>query len=468
MKKDNKNLLSKLFINMSIIIFSLIAAIFFIKNNIFLALLIFTIVIAISLKNKVTHFPLIIFLSSFLIRILVILIGNFPQVYDFKILLDASKSFAISDYSFNTWGHMKMWGYQTGFVVYQGLILKLLNSEMLLKILNALYSSILVLIIYNVGKKISNEKSARISSLLYMIFPFPLFLNTVLANHHLSTLLMYLGILFLIKKEKKTRDYLIAAILISLGNIIRPEGIIVVFTLIVYEFFRLKKETILDTIKKVAIFIFVYLLIGSTSSLIIQKTGINPVGLKNTNPLWKFVLGFNNETCGYYNEEDVIYQSDFEKEKEIIKQRIFSDPMKTANLLICKTDHFWLLSDLSMESGAFSDKEFNLLGIKIKYNTIEKIVLDLNQFIYIITFLMCVIGVIFKRKKIINDSSLFFVILMIVTFFVYLLIEIQPRYSYFIHISIFILSTYGYKFVLDKIKNMLGYIKKNYKYLKKA
>ena len=261
----------------------------------------------------------------------------------------------------------------------------------------------------------------------------------------------------------KLFDYIIAAIFISLGNIIRPEGIIIVFSLILFEIFRFKKKNIVDTIKKVSIFLIIYFFIGSSASFIIQKTGINPSGLNNTNPLWKFVLGFNHETCGYYTEDDVIYQSDSELEKEIIKQRIFSDPIKTANLLVCKVDHFWLLSDLSMESGAFSDKEFNLLGIKIKYSNIENVVLDLNQYIYLFTFLMSILGVIIKRKEIVKKSSLFFLILMIVTFFVYLLIEIQPRYSYFIHISIFILSAYGYKYLLDKIKILNNHIKDNYK-----
>ena len=72
---------------------------------------------------------------------------------------------------------------------------------------------------------------------------------------------------------------------------------------------------------------------------------------------------------------------------------------------------------------------------------------------------MCIIGVIFNRKKIIKDNSFFFVIMIMVTFFVYLLIEIQPRYAYFIHVSIFILSTYGYEIVLNKIKKLLN--KKN-------
>ncbi|MBP3635676.1 MAG: glycosyltransferase family 39 protein [Bacilli bacterium] len=455
------NFLSKVFIYVSIIVLSIISLIFLIKNNFLISLILFLVVIFISLKENIKKFPLILFITSLIIRIIVIIVANFPQVYDFKILLDASKAFSISDYSFNQWDHFSMWGYQTGFVIYQGLILKLIENEIILKILNAIYSSSLVLIIYAVAKKISTERSARIVSLLYMIFPFSLVLNTVLANHHLSTLLMYIGILFLIKDEKHIKDYVFAAILISLGNIIRPEGIIVVCSLLLYEFFRLKKDLILDTVKKISVFLIVYFLIGTTSSLIIQKSGINPVGLKNTNPLWKFVLGFNHDTCGYYSGDDVIYQKDKKMEMDIIKERISKNPAQMGKLFACKIDHFWLLSDMSMESGAFNDKEISVLGINIKYNLIEDIVLTVNKFIYIITFFMCIISVIIKRGQIVKDKSFFFVILMIVTFFVYLLIEIQPRYSYFIHICIFILASYSFEYLLNVICNIKNKITKN-------
>ena len=65
---------------------------------------------------------------------------------------------------------------------------------------------------------------------------------------------------------------------------------------------------------------------------------------------------------------------------------------------------------------------------------------------------MCIVGVVFNRKKIKENNSIFFVIMIITTFCVYLLIELRPRYSYFIQISIFILSSYGYNYIIEKIQ----------------
>ena len=78
-----------------------------------------------------------------------------------------------------------------------------------------------------------------------------------MANHHLATLLMYLGILFLIKKDKSFKDYVFGGLLISLGNIIRPEGIIVVVSFLVYEFFLLDKKKLLNTFIRILSFLIV-------------------------------------------------------------------------------------------------------------------------------------------------------------------------------------------------------------------
>lgn len=452
MKKE-KSVLSRMFMYLTIIVFSVISLLFLLKNNILISILAFALVTFISLKVDIKKFPIILFITSLVIRLVMILLFNFPQVSDFETLLNASNSFTKGDFSFQNDAYFSMWGYQTGFVIYQGIILKLFNSVFVLKLLNAIFSSGLCVLIYVFGKKMVSEKSAKMASLLYMIFPFSLYLNTVLANHHLSTFLMYIGIFFLLKKDKKTKDYVFAGVLISLGNIIRPEGIIVVTTFIIFELLNLKKDTVKMVLKNVLVFLVIYFLVGMFSSFLVTKTGINEQGLKNNNPKWKFVLGFNHDSCGYYDASDEKYLNDEEKEIEVIKERVLVNPIKMGKLMTCKVNKFWLQTSLSSKNDMYTDKTYHVLGFDIKFTDIENIVVSFNTILYIITLFMCMIGVFFNRKKIIKDNSFFFVIMMMVTFGVYLLIEIQPRYAYFIHVSIFILSAYGYDFVLDKIKD---------------
>lgn len=440
--------LSKLLTYVGIVILSLMLLLYLFTNNIILLLLAGLISIFISTR-KIKHFGIILFAVSFIIRLIFIIVADFPQVYDFKTLLDASEMFAKGDYSFNSWFHFATWGYQTAFVIYQGVLLKIFHSIFILKLLNVIYSSILVLIVYKLSLKISkNEVSSRIISLLYMIFPFYLFLNSVLLNSHLATLLSYLGIFFIIKENTKYKDYLIGSILIALGNIIRPEGIIIVLTLIIFKIITLKKENIKKIIISLLIFLSSYFIICNGSSFLVKASNINPSGLQNKDPLWKFLLGFNYDTCGYYTDDDAVYQINKETEIKEIKRRALENIPRTGKLMVCKVDRFWLSSGLENEMGSFNDKTFNIMGINIKFSMIKNLAINLNKGINIVVLALMLLGLIVNRKSIKNET-LFLLIMILITFGVYLFIEIQPRYLYFIHISVFALASLGINYIQE-------------------
>lgn len=447
------NKINKIITYSAIIMFLMIILILSLKSMLFFTII--TLIIAAYLsKKKIKKFYILLFILSLVIRIICIFILNYEQVYDFKILLDASKTLATGDYSFNQWGHLKTWGYQTGFVIYQAFILKIFNNITILKILNSVYSSFLVLIIYYFSKKLTNEKIARITSIIYMILPFPLFLNTVLTNQHLATLLMYIAVIFLLKENNKTINYIIAATLLALSNIIRPEAIIILVTLIIYEICKITHPKLKETIKKLTIFIVIYLSINTLASQLVIKTGINPVGLTNQDPLWKFVLGFNHETCGYYTQDDVYVQMDKEASINLIKKRITESPLKMIKLFACKIDNFWLQSNLIEEGQAFETKKINILGLEIEFNQIQNLVMTYNNQIYLSILLLTLIGII-RLRKIEAIKGMFFIIMLLVCFCVFLIIEIQPRYIYFIHIPIFVLSSYGIDYMLNVIPKIV-------------
>ena len=54
-----------------------------------------------------------------------------------------------------------------------------------------------------------------------------------------------------------------------------------------------------------------------------------------------------------------------------------------------------------------------------------------------------VLGVYLKKKDILNSNLFYFYILFITNTLVYMLIEIQPRYTYFINVTVFILGSVG-------------------------
>ena len=443
--------MKKLFNILTYIVLVLIVLSFLFTNNLLLGLLAIIISYFIAKDKRINNFTLFIIIISLIIRILTIILMNIPQVTDYYLINEAAMKFANNDLSFVNDSYFSMWPYQLGFTIYEGLIYKIIPNIWVLKILNIIYSTLTVLLIYKISKKFTTERASRMVSLLYMILPLPLLLNITLNNHILSGLLILDATTFLIKKKAKKQDYIIASILIALANIIRPESIIIVFSLFIFLLIKSKKKTIKTNAINYLIFISIYLIITIGTSKLLILTNFNKDGLTNTNPTWKFVLGTNHETCGHYSYEDEVnILGNKELQLNTIKERI-SDPVKLASLATCKISNYWTLSDFDTVNESYNNKKI----FNIDFNYIKKQVISINSVIYLTTLLMAIIGIIKYRKDMYKNNSILFVIMMIVTFFVYLLIEIQARYTYFNIISIFIISSYGYEYIfklLDKKK----------------
>ena len=463
--KDFK--LDKFFMNVSLIIPIFLSLAFLISNNLFLGLLLVISIIFMIKKYNGKCFVLYLLLVGLIVRIAGIVIFNVSQTSDFAVLLEAARKFNLGDYSFSKTGYFSMWPYQTGFVLYEALMLKIINSEVFLKILNIFYELGLTYFIYKTIKKLVGEDEARIVSSLYAVFPFSIYSATVISNHHLSALLGYLSIYFLLKndKEDELKNYIIAGILLGLANVLRPEGIVVIFSYLLYRVLKLTKKNfkkskkLVLTVVRCSIFVCFYLLINMGTSRYLVKNNINEDGLKNNNPLWKFVLGTNLDTCGRYDTNDEIYLGDEAKELEVIKERI-NNPLKIGKLLVCKTNNFVLNGSLESSSGIYNDKVISVMGISISYKLLEDLVSGVNKVIYGVMILGLIVGVFLKKKDILNNNLFYFYILFITNTLVYMLIEIQPRYTYFINITVFILGSVGLKELLklwDNRHKLVGY-----------
>ena len=463
--KDFK--IDKFFMNVSLVIPIFLSLAFLISNNLFLGLLLVISIIFMIKKYNGKCFVLYLLLVGLIVRIAGIVIFNVSQTSDFAVLLEAARKFNLGDYSFSKTGYFSMWPYQTGFVLYEALMLKIINSEVFLKILNIFYELGLTYFIYKTIKKLVGEDEARIVSSLYAVFPFSIYSATVISNHHLSALLGYLSIYFLLKndKEDELKNYIIAGILLGLANVLRPEGIVVIFSYLLYRVLKLTKKNfkkskkLVLTVVRCSIFVCFYLLINMGTSRYLVKNNINEDGLKNNNPLWKFVLGTNLDTCGRYDTNDEIYLGDEAKELEVIKERI-NNPLKIGKLLVCKTNNFVLNGSLESSSGIYNDKVISVMGISISYKLLEDLVSGVNKVIYGVMILGLIVGVFLKKKDILNNNLFYFYILFITNTLVYMLIEIQPRYTYFINITVFILGSVGLKELLklwDNRHKLVGY-----------
>jgi len=226
------------------------------ENGILLSLLSLIIIYLFVDKVKIKNFTLFLILFSLITKLAAVIVLKIPLRGDYYLMYHASKSVLRGDLSFANDGYFGVFGYQLFNVFYQSLVLKIFKYGFTLKILNCIYSSIITLLIYKISKKVSNEKAARISSLIYGVALYPIYLNTIYGNQQLSLMLILLGIYLVLEKylkvltlmiillgiylvlekDNKIKCLLLAGLLLGIGNLERAEGVIYLATLGIYLF----------------------------------------------------------------------------------------------------------------------------------------------------------------------------------------------------------------------------------------
>lgn len=458
-QKLNKIEMSKLpslFITIMLIIVFLL---FLISNKYIFAIISFLIITILSFKIKIPKFPIILFTVSVITKILIILVINPPIESDFLTMYNASKMLAIGDLGYTKTSYFITWAYQTGHVVYQALLLKICDSILFLKIMNCLFLSGTNVLIYLILKNIMNEKAAKFASLSYLCYLNPTLLTTVLTNQHFPTFLFFLSLYFVINKNilstKPIVKFLLIGIIIGLGNVLRPEGIVFILTIIVYLIcIENKYEKPKTLIIKSIVLLLGYIVITKGTAFTFQLTNISKNGLANKDPLWKFVLGTNYESQGMYADSDLIYLKDKEKELEVIKKRTIENPAQFLKLLVKKSKIFWTNNNLYWSNNYLEEENINIFNIEISGTKINEYFNAYNEHIYIISFIISMIGLIFTIKNRKYKEINIFTILLSAYFIVYLFIEIMIRYTYTPRIAIFILSGIGANAIYEKIKKI--------------
>ena len=348
------------------------------KLTIFLGLPILFLLIKLVDKNKIKNYLIFIFSLSLIIRVITIILLKVPVLDDYKTMLDAALSINNNDLSFLNDFYFKTFSYQLGFTIYESILLKIINSITFLQVINSFITSLIVVMIYLLGKTISNEKSARVVSLLYLLYPYPLYLNSVLTNQHLSILLVLVSI-YLILTKKELKYYILSGLLLGLANIIRPDGIIIIISLIIYLLTFIKKKDFKLKLKQLSILLITYLIIISSVSTIVNiKYNSN---LKNNSPLWKFYVGLNIKNNGMYNEDDqnIFFKSN--NQKELLMRRIKTDYKKYPILFVKKEVIEWSRTNFYIESNMskITYKIFEILNLTIVFLVLLMFILELYK-----------------------------------------------------------------------------------------
>lgn len=374
---------------------------------------------------KENKFIVFLFLFSFIIRLITIIMVETPIISDFKMMYDASLELINGTTNYREFSYFLLWGYQMGHVVYQAILLFFINSVFFLKLINCIVTSFTVVFIYKICRKICSENSSKVAAILYSVFLFPLLLNTVLSNQQLPMLLILIAIykLLEIDYDNFINKSIVVGVLLGASNILRSETIVIICAIFLYSLYLIiLKYDYRKVFSSFLIIFLTYSLVFNGCSCVLRISGISPSGLDNNNSMWKFVQGFNYETSGMYSSDDAsLYSGDKDASKNEFLNRV-SEVEKIPMLFLKKIKILWFNSDLTWSID-------NLNG-----TLIFKILNIINQ-LFIISFNILAFGSLYEFiKKKFSKEQVLITLILVVYFGVYLLIEVMPRYAYSLQI----------------------------------
>lgn len=366
---------------------------------------------------------------------------------DFATLYLAAQSLSKGNLSWLHENYFMLWAYQIPFVVYEAGILKLFGTMTALKIINLFCMLGISLLIYKISRRFVSREAAFSFSVLYTLSPEPLLLSSVLTNQHLSLFLLLLG-LYLALHERSPVYAFLGGFLIALGDLMRPEGVLVFAALLFLYLLRVlkSKERRKGAYLRFFMLVASFLSLIFLANLICKSAGLAPYGLNSGCPEWKFILGLDPAQKGSYNETNaaVLSISD-EAERKAAALRLisasFPDFGSLASFLRDKTAFFY---------GSFPDSSWAFGGLKTDgielfgqpFNKVLRTVNIFDRTLFALLSLMSALSFAAELKPRTKTPSplLFCAALFLLFFAAYLLIEVQPRYRYFISPFLFILS----------------------------
>jgi len=416
-------------------------------------------------KIKERHFFYIFIPMAVLCRVALSLAIDACPVSDFSVMYNAARQAAMGDFSFQNNPYFFYWSYQTGFVLYQALIISVLgDSTTALLVMNGLTMAATNILIYCIIKNTTqNSRSAMFGAILYLLYPAQYLYVSVLTNQHLALFFILFGLFVITQQHIGYRNSIIGGALIAMGNIIRPIGIVVMIPVMIFFFVRLLEDTNLQRIRdrwkeylgkltRAVSFLVAYVLVGIVASTAVMVTGVNAQGLKNNDPYWKYVVGLHVETYGRYTRELVsaVSQAKTLEERHQIERdliaaslsKIKADPVP---FFYEKSTGMW--ANYENTSWAFGQKASvnreeatNVLWKSIAYEVVR-----IDKCYYLFLFLTALAGMIVAiLKKKLTPPLCLIALTFCLYFGIHLVLEIQTRYRDFAMPFICIMASYGW------------------------
>ena len=394
-------------------------------------------------------FPVVLFAVRFALALCFILWLDSQPVQDFQTMYTAAGQLASGSRDYLNNIYFFNWAYQSGFVAYEALVISLFGNTLLpLQLLNAVWLSGTTVLVYLLAKCFLPEKAAMTAGILYCFYPAPLFLAGVLTNQHLSVFLLYSASYLLLCKPISPLRALLSGAVLALGNAMRPIGVIVMLAAVLWLLLLALRRLQFGLALRGLCLAAGYFAVGALLSGLIVSSGINPEGLSNNQPMWKFVVGLNQDASGCWNQSDydtylsLPTQEGQDAMEQAVQERLSVGPGKLAGLAWRKSAVMWAGNeDLYWGFGHLAQDAPAVAGLS--WNSVQLALSRIDKGFYLLGFALAFVGLISRlRAKATDrtDPSLLFALLLCGYYGVHLIVEVQSRYRYFLMPCVFILA----------------------------
>lgn len=416
-------------------------------------------------EKLVKFYPLIIILQAVITRIgsAMFLNDNLVQVSDFNSALNVANTMQFQEPYHRIFIHWILLPYITHF-----LFNIFGSSQLVALIFNGIICVLSTIMIYFVTcKLVKNKNISFLASMLYILWPANILYVGIYTTEHITQLLLLIGVFLILKgneERKSVKKYIlffISGIMLGLTTFFKNFGLVFIIALVIYFVLKCIFSAKEDLKKKVitSLISFVILVIGNF--LIVQITYValdNIIGAKvsRDNTTYFLTVGLISNNNGTYNatigenykrkivENNYNYDA-VNKEmcdiliKDIISNKNLGKKLENKAKVIVGGDkgRVGFVIRSAKENGSIKLKEF-----------IEKYILDLNDFYYMVLFILIGVGIL-KFRKDTNLEVLFIYISIYGTYLLLVLIEAQNRYTYGINSFICILAAIGFGYLFN-------------------
>lgn len=402
-------------------------------------------------QRPLPYFTALLFCGTLAGALLLILQLHPPLTSDFETLFRAARDLLAHDFSWQESAYFSLWAYQVPFVLWEAFWLSLWDSPVCLELAGAVCAAGTACLLYRLSRQWVSECAAQAASVLLAVFPFFATFHTLPSNQVPSAFFMTLALWLLACGDCGRLGFLrfpLAGLSLQAGNLLRSEGILLVAALLAWGVFRLAAHR--GEFRRLGAgalaFLAVYCGVQAGAAACLRESGLSPGGLRNGNPLWKFVTGLSYEAQGGYSEEDwgrIAATLDEHNQptaetdalqKRMIAGRLAAGPSILVRHVRNKLRCQWVADGLSWVFAGFSMQHPFLYGLLREY----------DRGIFFLALALSAYGISDKtRWKRRPQAARLPYFVFFAAFCAFLLVEVQPRYAYLPQLYVFMGAAFG-------------------------